>query len=638
MSSLVLVALLIAQQSPAVELCSGSRPRVSPDGRWVGFHRSVETDDTDLRGNSVWRTDVWIRDLGSGEEKRLAMDSWLSGWVDATTAVFHGGKTAGVTGVAPAIKAAQPPEGITACNRAWAAGGKRMAYVPIINWSGKNPGGGADRKIYIVDLGAPPKAIELGHNLMAEDEGVLSWSPDGKRLVYHLKFFRNGNLPVRRIGVIDLATGTNRFVGEGHQYGNKGFRLSERWGESPGTWDGKGERFVFVTGRGGDEAEVHLSNAAGTEVLQLTEDNECKWSPMLDPSGRRVAFCAGRVEKQTSDDERFPMYELVKGRIRVLDLYTGREEVVTTPKTAVASNVTWLKDGSGIVFDCWDGEESPALFQCKLPVPWKLEPGAALVSKPALTRHQRILKALASDIEEIVEWAAEQSRVEPDAAITAEVRKTLGRATKKGMTQAERALLFAISALDARDAAPEVIAAFESSYEANQCLALGMVAHWRLKEATDKILKIVERTPETETNVHAASALAWLSHETGWKVLERYCKSNEKSIRGAVAYSLDGLADPKAMGILISLADDSAVLYASYRGEVQVGDHAEKALATITGMTFDRKPIAWLSWWNQQSGKLPTVPSPNPALKKLEVEMERREKEWQEKLRKQQEN
>jgi hypothetical protein len=630
MPSLVLTVLLAIPQIQAEPVCAGMCPRVSPDGRWVALQRAAMSDQPGLRGLPEFTFETWVRDLRSGEEKRLAKDAWASGWIDPTTVVFHDGTSAGVNGAPDAGKIAKPPAGISIRNCAWAPGGRKLAYSPICNWSGKPPLPWADRKIYIVEGSAHPASIELGHELMAENEGLLSWSPDCKRLAFHQVFFRYGNMPVRRIGVIDVAAGTHRFVGEGaYLHGNPGLSMSDRRGDGSGTWSAKGDRFVFVTGRGGGEADVYVSNADGTEVKQLTEDADCKWAPVLDPAGRRVAFCAARLQEGN----------LVDGRIRILDLYTGRETSARADPEGTGSRIQWLTDGSGIIF-AWESmpgdfrgsEKVSNLFKAVLPKPDALAPGAAIVSKPPLTRKERILKALISTTEEVVEWAAEEAQALADPAIIPDLRKALGRATQGEKTQAERALLFAVSALNARDAAPEVIGAIHSKYDANQHLALGIVGQWRLKQATDTLLKILEKTPEDETNVHAAAALAWHSHETGWKLLERYLTSGEKEIRGAVAHSLDGLADPKAVPILIRLVDDSAVLYIS-QGEVTVGDHAERALARITGVTFNRKPIAWLSWWNEQAGKLPAVPSPNPGLQKLDEEMKRRGEEWQEKMK-----
>ena len=627
---MVLTILVIALQAPTVEpVTTGYRPRLSPDGKWVAFHRPVQTDDTDLRGSPVWRNEVWIRDVGSGEEKRLAKDAWISGWINSTTLIFRDGTMATTTAPTDPVRVAKLPADFHASNRAWAPGGARMAFIPYIKWDSQSPDPLSRRTIYVADGDAHPKAVELGHSILAEDPGVLAWSPDGKRLAYHQEFFRDGNIPVRRIGVIDISTGANRFVGEGHRFGNRGFSLSERWGDSPGTWDAKGERFVFVTGRGGGEADVYVSNAAGTEVHQLTEDGDCKWSPVLDPAGRRVAFCAG-VLKQTNKDPQWPLFDLFEGRIRILDLYTGREMAFAPDRKGVGSNVAWLADGSGVLFD-WTGHE---IFKSILPTAAKLEAGAAIAAKPALTRKDRILRALKSDSEAIVEWAAEESAAQADADIVSGLRAALARSLKSQQTQSERALLFAISRLNARAAAPEVIGSIHSTYDANRNLALGLVGEWKLAQATEAVLKIVEELPESETNVHAAGALAWLSHESGWKLLERYAKADAKEIRGAVASSLEGLADPRAIGILIGLVDDEAVVYISVGGEHQIGDRAERALARITGVTLARKPIAWMTWWNEVGRRLPAVPTPNPALQKLDEELRRREKEWREKLRK----
>jgi hypothetical protein len=602
MSPLVLALLILLQQPTSEKITEGFRPRVSPDGRWLAFQRSVEDHNkSDLRGDAVYRWEAWIRDLRSGEERRVADDSWVSGWVDATTIVFCDGTTAAAEG--KPIEVAKRPTEDYPSNRAWAPGGKRMAFTPAERWSKDS-----DRKLYIQEGAAKPAAVALGHDLLSEDPGFLAWTPDGRRLMFHQKFFRYGNLPIHRIGVIDVAAGTHRFVGEGQP--NRGFSECERWGDSPGTWDAKGERFVFVTGRGGSEADIFVSNAAGSEVLKLTEDDECKWSPALDPAGRRVAFCAGRVVETPKERDGLRT-SLAKCRIRVLDLYSGRETVIESGETP--SSIAWMTDGSGLLID------SDGIHVAKLPAPGPLAPGAAIVSKPALSLRERILEALESPNESIIEWGAERGEKDVLPALRAALR----RCTQEKLVQAERALLYALSRLNAREGAPEVIAALGSEYEANRILALRIAGSWRLTEATDSILKLVDALPATETNVHAAGALAWLSHPTGWTVLKRFLESGDKDIRGAVVSSLEGLADPGAVDILIRLVEDSADYYIGY----QVGEKAERALARITGKTFDRKAGDWLVWWSKQGGRLPEVPDPNPALKKLDEERERRERE-----------
>src|SRR5258706_12478546 len=128
-TSLALAFLLVGQQPQPERLCSGSRPRVSPDGRWVALHRFVAIPgEFGFHGEQIYRTEVWIRDLRTGEEKLLSKASWLSGWINSTREVFHDAKSAVVPGAPDTGKVSKPPDGITAQNKAWAPGGARIAY------------------------------------------------------------------------------------------------------------------------------------------------------------------------------------------------------------------------------------------------------------------------------------------------------------------------------------------------------------------------------------------------------------------------------------------------------------------------------------------------------------------------------
>jgi hypothetical protein len=571
MIALFLGLLQISSQPPPVEsLGAGSGPLISPGGDWVVFRRAVITEHLGWPHLPEYKFEVWARHLKSREEKLLHKNARLSEWLDGNTVIFEDGRTAALKGD-PARFVALPKDA-HAVNAAWTKGGDRAAFITFhpTTRPGKN------RTITIVEAGGKRTPIELEHALLAERPGTLAWSPDGRRLAFHQVFLQPEKKPIRRVGVINAETGAVRFVGEGNSSGNPGLEFGEGKGPGAGMWDAKGERFVFVTGRGGGEAEVHVASADGDEVLQVTEDTDCKWSPVLDPAGLRVAYCAAAYKNG--------FRTLSEGRVRVLDLLTGSEVAVKALTPGFPQRVAWLPDGSGIVWD-WDAGGDLNLYRTRLQPLDPLPPGTTIKS-------------------------AEQCRAPADREFIPDLRKALNRLGKPAgfrHSEAESELLLAVAALDAREAAPEVMFFLSWHESYNQMLALNLVGRWRLMEATDHLLAMSVEKPVRKSNAGAAGALAWLSHPTAWPLLNRFVVSTDPDVRAAVVDSLDGLSDPKAVGILIPLVEDP-----------RIGLAAERALARITGMTFDRKPMEWAAWWARQDRLLPVVPTPNPAMEKLE--------------------
>jgi len=106
-------------------------------------------------------------------------------------------------------------------------------------------------------------------------------------------------------------------------------------------------------------------------------------------------------------------------------------------------------------------------------------------------------------------------------------------------------------------------------------------------------------------------------------------------VRGTIASLLGDIRDSRSIYILIEMVDDHEVMFLDYTGNVQVGDNAEWALATLTGETFGRDRSRWTNWWGLQNGRLPEISGENKALQRLKEANKTKGKERQKQLEKQ---
>ncbi len=610
----------------ADRICEGSTPLLSPDGARLAFQR-WRRDPTafDLRGNQVYRSETWVRDLKDGKERCLAEQTRQVAWRDEKTLMLASGDLVdGETGkvVGPLAKF---PHDVRMKATRWSRDGRQLVCIPDavlyrINPNLK-PSTDAGGILYWLDESGAGKKLPLGHDINTDGSGFLSWSPDSKRLAFDLLFFRKGNVPLRRIGVLEFATGKVSYVGESEYcHYNWGHLANEGSGTAQHLWDGAGQQFAFVTGRGNGEGEISVSSADGSRVVRVTEDGQCKWSPVLDPAGRRLAFAAAKWGGENGT--------LLEGHLRVLDLLTGEEERFKPEPAGHCGTLTWSSDGKSLFYD-WGN----SIYRALLRSPRAMPKGSPIVARTVMSRKQEVIKALGSDNSAVVAWGAEAAREFKDGDVFAALKSALGNSLKAGHTTAIREILYGLGATDARAALPEVLQAIDFKDDWTRCIAIGVLARWKAEASVEPLAGVIRNSPDTRAAGYAAWALAGMGRESGWDTLRAYATSPNRQVRGDLASNLAGLRDRRSVDILIRMVEDRERLYWDYTGEVQVGDHAEDALAQLTGETFGRDRLNWTAWWEGRQGRLPELKGANRAVDTLRSEKERRAEQRQKELR-----
>ena len=611
------------------ETKDGCTPFLSPSGRRMSFIRYViDPQRQDLRGNTVPRADVWVRDLNDGSEEQVALDTSSIGWLTEAILKMSDGRLFDMETKKVPPDTSQLPNKLLARNVQWSPNGKSLVYVPDSNFDRFNNQSktGTERKLFLIDGSRDPKPLDLGAIIDTDANGFLSWSPDGKFIAFHLLFFRDGDVPLRRIGVVDVASGKTRFAGEGaYCHYNWGLRFSEQSLSAPSPWDTKSERFLFVTGKGDGDADLYVSKADGSGTIRLTNDGCCKWSPAFDPSGRRAAFCAADWGGMDGS--------LRNCCIRVLDLITG-EELKTIPDSeGRCDSLTWTPDGSTLVYD-WIKGGSSQIHESRIALAKPVQANSTVTSKFQRSEVQETLSALASDKSAIVQWGAERAGKLKGPEIVRALRTVLKKSIASPATFPFREILDALQELDARETAPDVIEAFGSSDESLRCRAISLISYWKDSRAIEPLKAIVAAKPDASTAVYAAAALARMAQNDAWPHLQRLATNGSKSVRGLVASNLSGVPDPRSVDILIGLVEDKEVMYTDYTGEIEVGENAELSLATLTGETFDRRYARWKEWWKRQHGQMPKLSDPNRALERLKTSIEKRAEKRQQQFKK----
>jgi hypothetical protein len=604
---------------------------LSPDGKRFAFQRwGFSKDRVDKSGELERIAQAWVRDLAAAKdakqkEWKLTLEAIPCGWSRTGKLFLSSGSAVEWDKGTVVGPIAALPKQVDVEAAAWTADGRKIAYVPgsatqvFRGWNvttvTRFDSTTTKCAVQVLEVGSDkPVDLPIAVNVMADQTNVLSWSPDGTRLHYDLVASVEGHGFSRRIGVYTVADGSVKQVAEMEETNgipglSLGWRFFDSWADvgtpryGGNVWDAKGSRFVYVHGTGGGDADLYVASADGAEVSRVTDDGETKWSPAMDPAGRRAAFLVG-----DADSDGKPK----RARLRVLDLSTGdSKDFALGREDGNAGSLAWTADGAKVLYDVVGGM-SPGCYAQTVPAARAGTPGT--LRHLEITEAERVRRALISGREARVEWGVETAKKRWDAAYVAPLRTALHDWAAKDGDAAAIAVLDLLVEHDAKEALPEVREATKAKSAWLASKAIGTLVAWKAIEAMGELDALRLNSASPVVRVRAAGAMAALGDPRGLPDVEKAAKATEPEVRGAVSWALEDVRDPKSVDLLIGLVEDKAMLDAWRPWIHSVGDAAEWGLARLTGRTFGRDKAAWTSWWADEAKRvLPPPVDPNPA-------------------------
>ena len=155
----------------------------------------------------------------------------------------------------------------------------------------------------------PDGATAITNVTLIRDDSHADWSPDGRRIVFASN--RTGNIHVINADGSDVTQLTHNSDGN-----------------IDPAWSPDGRRIAFTLRRGG--WEIYVMNADGSDVTQLTHDSR-SGSPAWSPDCRRIAFASS-------------------GKIHVMNVDGSDVTQLTHDSYNPASEPAWSPDGHRIAF------------------------------------------------------------------------------------------------------------------------------------------------------------------------------------------------------------------------------------------------------------------------------------------------
>jgi Tol biopolymer transport system component len=174
-----------------------------------------------------------------------------------------------------------------------------------------------------------------------------SWSPDGKRLVYHRQEYE-----FDEHHAISVTTDTLRIINsDGTE--DRVIYVCPFECESP-AWSPDGTRIAFAGWTGPDTFDtatepainIYLINPDGTEVKQLTSMAKHAAQPRWSPTAQQIVY------KSKWEDQ-----------IWVVDVSSGHETLLDTSGLQYVRDPGWTPDQKGIIFSAKQPEQPDRLYR-----------------------------------------------------------------------------------------------------------------------------------------------------------------------------------------------------------------------------------------------------------------------------------
>jgi hypothetical protein len=484
-----------------------------------------------------------------------------------------------------------------------------VAYVAFRQKPGAEKGV-YDSDLFLLDKGGEPNPVPLGDGLPTErsawsalpvriDGGRLAWSPDGGRLFARLRlgvrfhwrhFVRSGI--IERDGRMRVSV-TSAF---GDEFGEDGWI---GWGRT--VWGARGARFVTLLDRGDWKPLVLVASADGVATDLVSDDRSSKWSPAIEPNGRRVAYFASSIA--WTRGQAFPPTIRIVDRLSptVIDLPLGADGLKP-------NGLSWTPDGSRLLYELIADTAKAGIYAQTVP-----SPSPAVGSpRPCPPLATLIAEAFESDEVSVLGWAVDRARESWTAELGPSVERALHRWAGRGDYESkdERSrLLDLVRAKVLRAALPDVLLAANATDTG--FAAIETVSEWLGEDAPAALDPFRTTAADAGLRAMAAAEMVRRGDPRGWETLAKFPKGESSAL-----WILARVDDPRAIDLLIEcLPSVERVASGNMFGTPEVGDLAELMLARRTGKTFDRDQVKWTAWWNDEAKRVrPDVPERNPAV------------------------
>lgn len=609
-----------------VRLVEGRRGALSPDGKRLAFTRETKTS-----------LETFVKETKGKKEWKLPQASAPVGWTDGGTLLLAlGAGVEPVKGARVRTVAEVPAEKATWA-LAWTRDGARLAYVPATD-------GATTTAVQWLAVGSVAARLASTDGIRTDQLAQLAWSPDGARLFVNALFQHGTEKPWRKIGVVDVAADTLKVVAEmpdwsdlpGLHARRRIYRDPRAEGKDPtmqvtyarpdgprhgpDVWGATGTHFTWLAGHGWTEADAFVADAAGGETWRLTNDGEAKWSPALDPAGKRLAFLSA------DDGGNGGTYK--NAIVRVVDLRAEALVDLPIPQNSIPQNsvppsstlqggvpqergvpgrLAWTAEGKEVVYEIVGGPYEGVYLQT-VP-PGKAAEANAPIRRVDIVATDRVRAWLASYDADRVHAGVHRAEDAWDPVYVGALRETLTawalRDVDKGLTGC---LIHVLEHHDAKESIPELRAALASPRTAVIYAAARALRQFKDPEAPALLKKALAAAKADDTKAALAAAIALAGDDAGWEALADQLKHGEAPTRMKVCVELAKVRLARAVDVLIPLLKDTSVDPQARVEPKSVRDAALRALRELTSQNLGLDADAWAKWWESDAKKvLPPV-------------------------------